>query len=83
MNFAKIIAALTVAALLQAPCAVNAAEEDRELSLIAAEQEDSGDAQLDELHPALTESISTDKPIETDKQKNERRKKLKEARREK
>ncbi len=83
MNLAKTIAAVMIATLLQSPCAVNAAEEDRELSLIAAEQEGSDDAQLDELNPALTESLSIEREADTDKERRERRKKLREARREK
>ena len=83
MNFGKTIAALMIAAALQNPCAVNAANEDRELSLIAAEQEDTGEEELDELNPALTETISTERMEDTDKQKKDRRKKLRETRREK
>ena len=83
MNFGKTLAALMLAAMLQNPCAVNAADEDRELSLIAAEQEDTGDEELDELNPALTETISTERAADTDKERRERRKKLRETRREK
>ncbi|MBR1645798.1 MAG: hypothetical protein IJ685_03370 [Selenomonadaceae bacterium] len=83
MNFGKTIAALMIAAALQNPCAVNAADEDRELSLIAAEQENTGDEKLDELNPALTETISTERKEDTDKERRERRKKLRETRREK
>ena len=83
MNFGKTIAALIIAAALQNPCAVNAADEDRELSLIAAEQENTGDEKLDELNPALTETISTERKEDTDKERRERRKKLRETRREK
>ncbi|MBR3745434.1 MAG: hypothetical protein IKP64_08680 [Selenomonadaceae bacterium] len=83
MNFGKTIAALMIAAALQNPCAVNAADEDRELSLIAAEQENTGEEQLDELNPALTETISTERREDTDKEKKDRRKKLRETRREK
>ena len=83
MNFVKTIAALMMATVLLSPCAVNAAEEDRELSLIAAEQEGTGDEELDELNPALTETLSTERTEDTDKQKKDRRKKLRETRREK
>ena len=83
MNFGKTIAALLIAAALQNPCAVNAAEEDRELALIAAEQEGSDDAQLDELNPALTDTLSIKRENDTDKDRRERRKKLRETRREK
>lgn len=83
MNCGKTIAALIIAAALQNPCAVNAADEDRELSLIAAEQEKTGKEQLDELNPALTETISTERKEDTDKEIKDRRKKLRETRREK
>lgn len=84
MKFKKKIAMLMILAAIQIPCAVNAAEEDKELSLIAAEQEKSGeDEKLDEINPALTESISTEKTQETDKEIKERKKKLKETRKEK
>ena len=83
MNFGKTITALIIAAALQNPCAVNAADEDRELSLIAAEQEDTGEEKLDELNPALTETISTERKEDTDKEIKDRRKKLRETRREK
>ncbi|MBR1805384.1 MAG: hypothetical protein IJ774_03240 [Selenomonadaceae bacterium] len=83
MNFVKTFAALMIAAALQSPCAVNAAEEDRELALIAAEQEKSDDTQLDELNPALTDTITTERENDTDKERRERRKKLRETRREK
>ena len=72
-----------IAAALQSPCAVNAAEEDRELALIAAEQEKSDDTQLDELNPALTDTITTERENDTDKERRELRKKLRETRREK
>ena len=83
MNFGKTIAALMIAAALQSPCAVNAAEEDRELALIAAEQEKNDDTKLDELNPALTDTITTERENDTDKERRERRKKLRETRREK
>ena len=72
-----------IAAALQSPCAVNAAEEDRELALIAAEQEKNDDTKLDELNPALTDTITTERENDTDKERRERRKKLRETRREK
>ncbi len=83
MNFGKTIATLMLLTVLQIPCAVNAAEEDRELALIAAEQEKKDDAQLDELNPALTDTITTERENDTDKERRERRKKLRETRREK
>ena len=83
MRFLKTVATLTALAILQIPCAVDAAEEDRELALIAAEQEDTGDEKLDDLNPALTESLTTEQEEDTDKEKRERRRKLRETRREK
>lgn len=83
MKFLKTVATLTALAILQIPCTVDAAEEDRELALIAAEQEGTGDEKLDDLNPALTESLTTEKEEDTDKEKRERRKKLRETRREK
>lgn len=71
-------------ATIQLPCVSFAAEEDKELSLIAAEQERSEeDERLDDINPALTETISTERTQETDKDKKERKKKLKQARKEK
>ena len=58
MSFKSKIALLMILSAIQFPCAGHTAEEDRELSLIAAEQEDS-DEELDEINPALKESIST------------------------
>ena len=73
-----------IVAAIQMPCMSFAAEEDKELSLIAAEQERSAeDEQLDEINPALTETITTERTQETDKDKRERKKKLKQARKEK
>ena len=84
MNFRKKLALLMLLAAIQFPCAGYAAEEDKELSLIAAEQERSGeDEQLDEINPALTESISTEPTQETDKEIKERKKKLQQTRKEK
>lgn len=83
MKFIHKIAALMVLAVIQFPCAGNAAEEDRELALIAAEQEKSGEEELDDINPALTESISTERTQETDKEIKERKKKLKQLRKEK
>ena len=83
MKFVHKIAALMVLAVIQFPCAGNAAEEDRELALIAAEQEKSGEEELDDINPALTESISTERTQETDKEIKERKKKLKQLRKEK
>ena len=71
-------------AAIQLPCIGFAAEEDKELSLIAAEQNRSEeDEQLGEINPALTDTISTERTQETDKDKKERKKKLKQVRKEK
>ena len=84
MNFNNKIALLMILAAIQLPCAGYAAEEDKELSLIAAEQEKSSeDEKLDEINPALTETISTERTQETDKEIRERKKKLKQTRKEK
>ena len=84
MKFIQKVAALMILAVIQFPCAGNAAEEDRELALIAAEQEKSGeDEQLNDINPTLTESISTERTQETDKEIKERKKKLKQMRKEK
>ena len=85
MKFGKIIVVLMIFAAIQFPCTTHAAsEEDRELSLIAAEQErSSDDEKLGEINPALTESITTNPTEETDKERRERKKKLKQARKEK
>ena len=84
MKFVHKVAALIMFVAVQLPCAVNAAEEDKELALIAAEQEKSPeDEQLDDINPALTESISTERTQETDKEIKERKKKLKQMRKEK
>ena len=82
MTFRKKIALLMLLAAIQLPCAVYAAEEDKELALIAAEQE-GDDEQLNEINPALTESISTERTQETDKEVRERKRKLQQARKEK
>ena len=82
MSFKSKIALLMILSAIQFPCAGHTAEEDRELSLIAAEQEDS-DEELDEINPALKESISTAPTQETDKEIKERKKKLKQTRKEK
>ena len=84
MKFGKKIVWLMILAMIQLPCATYAAEEDKELSLIAAEQEHSGEGEeLDEINPALTESITTKPTQETDKDKKERKRKLRQARKEK
>ena len=84
MKFGKKIVWLMILAMIQLPCATYAAEEDKELSLIAAEQENSGEGEeLDEINPALTESITTKPTQETDKDKKERKRKLRQARKEK
>ena len=84
LNFSKKVAWLMILAAIQVPCVSFAAEEDKELSLIAAEQERSEeDERLDEINPALTETITTERTQETDKDKRERKKKLKQARKDK
>ena len=83
MKFIHKVAALMIFAVIQFPCAGNAAEEDRELALIAAEQEKSGEEELDDTNPTLTESISTERTQETEKEIKERKKKLKQLRKEK
>lgn len=81
---ALLIALLMILAAIQFPCAGYAAEEDRELAMIAAEQEKSKDKeQLDKINPALTDSITTKQSQETDKEIKERKKKLKQMRKEK
>lgn len=82
MKFIQKIATLMILAAIQFPIAAQAAEEDRELALIAAEQ-DKEDEQLDDINPTLTDSISTEHTQETDKEIKERKKKLKQARKEK
>lgn len=84
MTFKKKIALLMILAASQMPCAGHAAEEDKDLALIAAEQETSAeDEQLGEINPALTESISTARTQDTDKEIKARKKKLEQARKEK
>lgn len=82
MTFRKKFALLMILAMIHLPCAGYAAEEDRELALIAAEQEGE-DEQLGEINPALTDSISTKRTQDTEKEIKERKKKLKQARKEK
>ena len=82
MTFRNKIVLLMLLAAINLPCAGYAAEEDKELALIAAEQE-GDDEQLNEINPALTESISTERTQETDKEIKERKKKLQQARKEK
>jgi len=84
LKFVNKIAVLLLITAIQIPCAVYAAEEDKELALIAAEQEQSeGGEKLNDINPALTESISTERTQETDKEIKERKKKLKQTRKEK
>lgn len=82
MTFRKKIALLMIVAAIQIPCAGHAAEEDKDLALIAAEQADD-DEQLDKITPALKDSISTERTQETDKEIRARKKKLEQARKEK
>lgn len=84
MKFGNKIALLMILAAIQLPCAGYAAEEDKELALIAAEQDRSGkDEQLDDINPALTDTISTERKQETEKEIKERKKKLEQTRKEK
>ena len=84
MKFEKEIGLLMILAALHLPCITQAAEEDKELSLIAAEQEKSADGEkLDEINPALTETLTTERTQETDKEIRERKKKLRQTRKEK
>ncbi|MBQ3336969.1 MAG: hypothetical protein IJG80_06145 [Selenomonadaceae bacterium] len=83
MTFGKNIALLMILAAMNLPCVGHAAEEDKELSLIAAEQEKGEEEKLDEINPALAESLSTERTQETDKEIRERKKKLRQARKEK
>lgn len=83
MKFGKKIALLMIMAAIQLPCAGYAADEDKELALIAAEQDDSDNEQLDEINPALTDTITTERTQETDKEIRERKKKLQQTRKEK
>jgi len=80
--FRKKIALLMILAAIQIPCAGHAAEEDKDLALIAAEQADD-DEQLDKINPALKDSISTERTQETDKEIRARKKKLEQTRKEK
>ena len=84
MDLLKKIAVLMILAAIELPCAAYAAEEDRELALIAAEQEKNGDDErLGDINPALTDSITTKRTQDTDKDKKERKKKLRQSRKEK
>lgn len=84
MDLLKKIAVLMLLAAIELPCAAYAAAEDKELALIAAEQEKSGeDERLGEINPALTDSITTERTQETDKDKKKRKKKLRQSRKEK
>lgn len=83
MKFGKKIALLMIMAAIQLPCAGYAADEDKELALIAAEQDDSDNEQLDDINPALTDTITTERTQETDKEIRERKKKLQQTRKEK
>ena len=84
MKFRQTFAMLTILATIQLPYTAYAAEEDRELALIAAEQAKSEeDERLNEINPALTDTITTKPAQETDKEIKERKKKLKQTRKEK
>ena len=82
MKFGRKIAVLMIFAAMQTPCATFAADADKELAPIAAEQP-RGNEQIDEINPALTEKISTKPSQETEKDIKKRKKKLKQARKEK
>lgn len=84
MKFGNKIALLMILAAIQLPCAGYAAEEDKELALIAAEQEHSSDDEkLDDINPALTDTLTTERTQETEKEIKERKKKLEQTRKEK
>lgn len=84
MTFGKKIAWLMIVVAIHLPCAGYAAEEDSELARIAAEQKGSDETeQLDDINPALTESLKTEQTRETDKEVRERKKKLQQTRKEK
>ncbi len=83
MKFKHTLAMMLVAATIQLPCITHAAEEDRELALIAAEQANDDDEQLNKINPALTDTITAKPKQETDKDIKERKKKLKQTRKEK
>ncbi len=82
MNFRQPVVALMILATIHFPCVVHAAEEDRDLAMIAAEQQ-RDDERLDKINPALTDSLSIKPAQETDKEIKERKKKLKQMRKEK
>ncbi len=84
MTFKQKITVLMILATTQLPCLTFAAEEDKDLALIAAEQKKSDeDEQLDDINPALNDSLSIKPTKETDKVKKERKKKLDQTRKEK
>lgn len=82
MKFRQKIALLMFFAAIQFPCASQAAEEDAELAQIAAAQQRE-DEQLGEINSALTDIINTKPTHETDREIKERKKKLKQTRKEK
>lgn len=82
MKFGHKITALMILAAMQLPFTTFAAEEDRELAPIAAEQPHR-DEEIGEVNPALTDKISTEKAKETDKDLKKRKKKLEQTRKEK
>lgn len=75
-------AVLMILAAMQFPNVVQAADEDKELAPIAAEQPQS-DEELGDINPALTEKISTKQQQESEKDKKKRKKKLERTRKEK
>ena len=84
MSFKQKVALMTVLAMIQLPCAGYTAEEDKDLAMIAAEQERSAeDERLGKINPLLKDSISTEHTKETNKDIKERQKKLKQTRKEK
>lgn len=84
MKFRHTLAMFMILATIQFSCTTYAAEEDRELALIAAEQAKSEeDEQLNKINPALTDTITTKPTQETNKEIKERKKKLKQTRKEK
>ena len=82
MKLISKIVVLMILTAIQLPGVVQAADEDKELAPIAAEQPHE-DEELGEINPALTEKISTKPTQETEKDIKKRKKKLKQTRKEK
>ena len=82
MNLKRHIALLTILATLQMPSVNFAASEDAELAQIAADQ-NNPDEELGDINPALTDTITSKRTNETDKDVKRRKKKLQQTRKEK